>query len=199
MVQVNVLELPQLGVTDCLLVLEAATFAADKHRHQRRKDAAGTPYINHPLDVATLLATEVRNLDSRTLAKVLQAALLHDTVEDTDTTYAELVANFGPEVADIVMEVTDDKRLPKAQRKQLQIEHAAGLSFGAKLVKLADKICNVRSIRHSPPVGWTRARKLKYVRWAAAVVAQLKGTYPELDRCFAVAEADLLDYLGGLK
>jgi guanosine-3',5'-bis(diphosphate) 3'-pyrophosphohydrolase len=129
-------------------VIAASAFAAHKHRDQRRKGAEASPYINHPIAVTNVLTNEAGITDST----VLVAALLHDTIEDTDTTVEELQAQFGPEVASIVVEVTDDKSLPKQDRKRLQIEHAATLSDQAKLVKLADKICNLRDIGQSPPV-----------------------------------------------
>lgn len=119
-------------------MITAFAFAADKHKNQRRKDAEASPYINHPIALANLLLNEAGVEDQR----VLIAAILHDTIEDTDTTEQELVKHFGKDVADIVLEVTDDKALPKAERKRLQIEHAAHISRRAKLVKLADKICN---------------------------------------------------------
>jgi guanosine-3',5'-bis(diphosphate) 3'-pyrophosphohydrolase len=129
------------------LVLKAMAFAALKHRDQRRKDAEASPYINHPIALADLLwnAGGVRD------ATVIAAALLHDTIEDTKTTAAELRRVFGAKVAGIVGEVTDDKKLPKERRKELQVEHAAHISHSAKLVKLADKICNLRDILESPP------------------------------------------------
>ena len=120
--------------TDLSLVLEAAAFAADKHRMQRRKDAEASPYINHPLALAHLLASEGRITDP----VVLASALLHDTVEDTETSVEELRDAFGPEIAAIVAEVTDDKSLSKEERKRLQVVKAASKSDGAKLVKLAD-------------------------------------------------------------
>ncbi len=132
---------------DLPLVLKALAFAADKHRDQRRKDAAASPYINHPIALANVLVREGEVTD----ADVLAAALLHDTVEDTQTTPAELRAAFGPAIAAIVEEVTDDKSLPKAERKRLQVEHAAKMSAQAKLVKLADKICNLRDMADQPP------------------------------------------------
>src|SRR5260370_36262727 len=124
------------------LLLRATTFAAEKHKNQSRKNAGGTPYINHPVAVAELLARE-GGVDDIT---VLVAAVLHDTIEDTQTSLEELKNLFGPEVAGVVAEVTDDKLRPKAERKRLQIEHAAEPSSRAKLVKLADKICNVRDV-----------------------------------------------------
>lgn len=128
------------------MVVEAARFAADRHRHQRRKDAEATPYINHPLTVAAILC-EV-GIDD---ADVIVAALLDDTVEDTETTPGEIVTMFGERVASLVAEVTDDKRLPKVTRKQLQVAHAASKSEGARLIKLADKIANLRDLAEHPP------------------------------------------------
>ena len=117
------------------------------------------------------------------------AAVLHDTLEDTETTHAELVARFGDEVASIVAEVTDDKSLPKAERKRLQIEHAASISERARLVKLADKICNLRDLTSSPPADWTLARKQEYFDWAERVVDQLRGTHARLEALFDAAYA----------
>ena len=161
-------------------LITALAFAADKHRNQRRKDASASPYINHPIALANLLLNEAGIEDQR----VLIAAILHDTIEDTDTTEQELVKHFGKDVADIVVEVTDDKTLPKAERKRLQIEHAAHISRRAKLVKLADKICNLRDITASPPVGWSLDRKREYVDWAKAVVDRLRGVHPGLEHQF---------------
>ena len=161
-------------------VIRAISFAADKHRNQRRKDIEASPYINHPIALANILANEAGIEDE----KVLVAAILHDTIEDTDTTADELQRTFGPEVAAIVLEVTDDKSLPKAERKRLQIVHAGEISQRAKLVKLADKICNLRDIAHSPPAGWPLERQRAYFDWARAVVDGLRGVHPELERLF---------------
>jgi guanosine-3',5'-bis(diphosphate) 3'-pyrophosphohydrolase len=137
------------------LLLRALAFAAHKHRDQRRKDPAASPYINHPIALADVLVNE-GGVDD---VEVLCAALLHDTVEDTATTPQELADVFGPRIAGIVAEVTDDAKLPKAERKRLQIEHAANLSPAAKLVKLADKICNLRDVAVRPPTSWDLARR----------------------------------------
>ena len=120
---------------------------------------------------------------------VLCAAVLHDTVEDTDTSAAELVALFGPAIAAIVLEVTDDKTLEKAERKRRQIEHAAHISREARLVKLADKICNLRDILASPPADWSAARKQEYFAWAAGVVDQVRGVHPGLEAVFDAVQA----------
>ncbi|MGH8664373.1 MAG: HD domain-containing protein [Burkholderiales bacterium] len=162
------------------LVLKAAEFAAEKHRHQRRKDAHASPYINHPIALAKLLANEGGIAD----ADVLCAALLHDTIEDTETTAEELRAKFGEVITDIVLEVTDDTTLSKEDRKRLQIEHAPQASHKAKLVKLADKICNLRDIISSPPAKWSLERKQEYFDWAAKVVAGARDAHPGLAAIF---------------
>ncbi len=167
------------------LIVRALEFAAHKHRDQRRKDAQASPYINHPIALANVLVSE-GGVDDPV---VLSAALLHDTVEDTQTTTAELRAAFGDKIAGIVEEVTDDKNLVKAERKRLQIEHAAHISREAKLVKLADKICNVRDVAHHPPAKWDLTRRREYFEWAKAVVDQLRGIHPDLERKFDEAYA----------
>jgi guanosine-3',5'-bis(diphosphate) 3'-pyrophosphohydrolase len=162
------------------LLLKAIAFAADKHRNQRRKDADASPYINHPIALANTLANEGNISGENTLC----AAILHDTIEDTETTRDELVANFGEKIASIVMEVTDNKDLPKAERKLLQIEHAAHASYEAKLVKLADKICNLRDLLSTPPQDWPKERLADYFEWANKVVAGVRGVNPELEAIF---------------
>jgi GTP diphosphokinase / guanosine-3',5'-bis(diphosphate) 3'-diphosphatase len=164
-------------------ILKATAFAAHKHRDQRRKDAAASPYINHPIALANILANEGGILD----ATVIVAALLHDTVEDTETTAAELRSLFGEEVANVVMEVTDDKSLPKAERKRLQVEHSAHISQHAKLVKVADKIANIRDIAASPPAGWSLERRREYFDWAKQVVDGLGNVSPLLLQAFDAA------------
>jgi guanosine-3',5'-bis(diphosphate) 3'-pyrophosphohydrolase len=161
-------------------LISAIAFAADRHRNQRRKDAEASPYINHPIALANVLANEAGIEDESTLI----VALLHDTIEDTEATEAELVSLFGQEITAIVLEVTDDKSLPKVDRKRLQIEHAAHISRRAKHVKLADKICNLRDMADSPPAGWSLERRREYFDWAQAVVNQLRGTHPGLERIF---------------
>ncbi|HET7199035.1 MAG TPA: HD domain-containing protein [Burkholderiales bacterium] len=153
------------------LLLKALAFSAHKHRDQRRKDAEASPYINHPIALADVLVNEAGVSD----VEVICAALLHDTVEDTATTHEELLDAFGTRVARIVAEVTDDKRLPKAERKRLQVEHAPHLSREAKLVKLADKLCNLRDVAERPPAGWDLARRREYFDWAKRVIDGLRG------------------------
>lgn len=147
-------------------ILDAILFAASKHSNQRRKDAEASPYINHPIALAHLLAV-VGCVDD---IAVLQAAVLHDTLEDTETTYEELEQRFGSRVAQVVLEVTDDKALPKQRRKELQVESAPHKSADAALVKLADKTCNLRDVAATPPTDWTLERRREYFDWARRVV-----------------------------
>lgn len=170
-------------LTDVQSLLEALAFAAHKHRDQRRKGGFAPPYINHPIAVAQVLAGE-GGIDE---TAVLMAAVLHDTIEDTETTADELRAAFGAVVTAIVLEVTDDKTLRKEERKALQIAHAAELSRAARLVKLADKICNLRDITHDPPSNWPLLRQQAYFDWARAVVDQLRGTHAGLEAVFDAA------------
>jgi guanosine-3',5'-bis(diphosphate) 3'-pyrophosphohydrolase len=162
------------------LILHAARFATEKHQGQRRKNAEGSPYIYHPLEVALVLAAEgdIEN------PELLAAALLHDTIEDTATTFAELSALFGDRIAGIVQEVSDDKSLPKEVRKEEQVRKAPSLSPEAKTLKLADKICNLRDILTSPPADWPLARKQAYFDWAKRVGAGLRGVHPALETLF---------------
>jgi len=162
------------------LVLRAARFAAWKHRDQRRKGKGREPYINHPLDLAHVLWFEGGVQDPLVLA----AALLHDTIEDTQTTVQELQGEFGVQVARIVMEVTDEASLNWRVRKKLQVSRARLASPEARQVKLADKICNLRSMVASPPSGWSEDRQRAYFDWAKQVVDQLRGSNPELEQRF---------------
>jgi guanosine-3',5'-bis(diphosphate) 3'-pyrophosphohydrolase len=173
------------------LLLRALAFAAEKHRHQRRKGAGASPYINHPIAVASVLA-EAGETDEATLI----AAVLHDTVEDTATTPAELEEQFGPVVAGLVREVTDDKSLPSAERKRRQVERAAGASPRAKRIKLADKICNVRDVTHDPPASWPLERRLEYLSWAERVIAGCRGASAPLEATFDRALRDARAMLG---
>ena len=160
-------------------VLRAAAFAAEKHRNQRRKDDEASPYINHPIQLAYILVqADIED------PVVLAAALLHDTVEDTNTTLEELQIVFGFEIANIVHECSDDKSLGKLERKQAQIDHAAHISPKAKLVKLADKIANVNDLNDAPPAGWSLERKREYFDWAKKVVDRMRGTHAVLEARF---------------
>ena len=162
-------------------LLKAAYFAAEKHRGQTRKDSDGSPYINHPLSVALIIAETGGVSDT----EVLAAALLHDTIEDTDTTEEELEKEFGSRVLSLVLEVTDDKSLPKKVRKQKQIEHAEHLTKEAALIKLADKITNIRDISRSPPEGWSWERRKEYLDWSERVIANCPKANEPLERLFA--------------
>jgi guanosine-3',5'-bis(diphosphate) 3'-pyrophosphohydrolase len=167
------------------LFLRVAAFAAEKHRMQRRRDVEASPDINHPIALANVLKNEGGISDPI----VLCAALLHDTIEDTETSYEELRREFGPEIADVVAEVTDDTSLKKALRKQAQIDRAHLKSPRAKLVKLADKICNLRDMVDRPPADWSLGRKQEYFDWAKAVVDGLRGAHGTLERLFDEAYA----------
>jgi len=171
--------------TSLRVFVDAADFAATKHRAQRRKDVEASPYINHPIALARVLALEAGVCDER----VLVAALLHDTLEDTQTSFEELRERFGLPIAETVAEVTDDKTLPKWRRKALQVEHAPHLSRRAKLVKLADKICNLRDVAANPPKDWPLSRRREYFDWAKEVVDGLRGVHPRLEAIFDAAHA----------
>ena len=165
---------------DTGLVLKALAFGAHKHRDQRRKGAEASPYINHPIGLANVLWNEGDVSD----AVVIAAAILHDTVEDTETTPEELEHEFGANIRNIVLEVTDDQHLPPAMRKRLQVLKSPLASHMAKQVKLADKICNLRDILNSPPEGWSLKRKRRYFDWAKQVVDGMRGTNSKLEKVF---------------
>lgn len=167
-------------------LFDALHFAADQHRDQRRKDVGATPYINHCIALAELLV-RVGQVDDPV---VLAAAILHDTVEDTRTTFEQLEARYGLDITSVVREVTDDKTLPKDVRKRLQVEHAAHASSRAKLVKLADKICNVEDVITSPPADWSLERRRAYLVWSAEVVRGCRGTNAALEARFDVLFAE---------
>jgi (p)ppGpp synthase/HD superfamily hydrolase len=177
--------------TSARRILRAATFAARVHAGHRRKGASAEPYVNHVLEVAAILA------ENGTPEDAVLAGLLHDTVEDSDKdpepiTHERLVAEFGEAVARIVAEATDDKSLPKETRKALQVKHAPQTSDMAKMLKLADKISNLRAIAASPPAGWDHARRVEYVGWAGRVAAGLKGVNPALDALFEATYRDAM-------
>jgi (p)ppGpp synthase/HD superfamily hydrolase len=162
------------------LVAKAADFAARRHSGQRRKGRAAEPYLNHLAEVALLLAEATEGSN----APLVAAGWLHDAVEDTPTSREEIAETFGGIVADLVAEVTDDKSLPKAVRKQRQVDGAPHKTPAAKALKVADKISNLRSLIVSPPDDWERARLLEYVDWAEKVAAGCRGANPSLDRLF---------------
>ena len=165
---------------DLKILLKALAFAAHKHKDQRRRDVDASPYINHPISLADILCNEAHITDIETIC----GALLHDTVEDTETTAEELEEAFGKAIRDIVMDVTDDENLSKASRKQAQIDHAAQISDKVKLVKLADKISNLRDVVNNAPADWSLARRQEYFDWARKVIDQLRGAHPGLEALF---------------
>jgi (p)ppGpp synthase/HD superfamily hydrolase len=169
-------------------VLRAADTAARWHVHQRRKGSAQEPYLNHLIEVASLVAQATHGQDP----DLIIAALLHDAIEDQEVPPDLITREFGPRVASLVQEVSDDKTLPKADRKARQVETAAKKSEGAKLIKLADKTSNLRAITHSPAPDWSVKRRLDYVDWARKVVAGLRGASPSLENQFdhATIEAE---------
>ena len=166
--------------SELALIIKAVNFAAAKHRGQSRKDEENTPYINHPISLANLLANEGGITD----INIIVTALLHDTIEDTDATAEEIEALFGATIKDFVLEVSDDKSLPSPERKRLQIAHASSCSYEGRLVKLADKICNLQDMLASPPVKWIMQRKREYFEWAREVIDQLRGTHADLEVMF---------------
>jgi GTP diphosphokinase / guanosine-3',5'-bis(diphosphate) 3'-diphosphatase len=161
-------------------VLQAADAAARWHVHQRRKGKAEEPYINHLLEVASLVAEATEGKDS----ELVIAALLHDAIEDQEVPAETISEAFGPGVAEIILEVTDDKSLPKGERKEKQVHTAPNKSRRAKVLKLADKTSNLRAITATPPPDWSVKRRLDYVAWARRVVVGLRGANPWLEERF---------------
>ncbi len=159
-------------------LMDAIVFASDKHRFQRRKGFLKIPYINHPLKV-----TKVLTDCGETNFDLLIAAVLHDTVEDTDASLPEITVLFGETVARLVEEVTDNMLLPQKERKELQVQKAPKLSADAKKIKIADKICNINDLVNYP-INWSEARKIEYVDWSERVFEGLKGVNLELDLLF---------------
>lgn len=158
-------------------LLEVCAFAAKKHEFQRRKCAENPAYINHPIEVATL----IQNVGKVNIKEILAAALLHDTVEDTDTTFDEIEENFGSLVRNIVEEVTDDKNLSKVERKKLQLQNAPKKSYGAKLVKLGDMLHNLSSLINNSPPSWSVERIQGYFTWKYFIVREMRGTNANLE------------------
>jgi guanosine-3',5'-bis(diphosphate) 3'-pyrophosphohydrolase len=172
-------------------IFTAAIFAARKHQGQVRKDDRQSPYITHPLQVAQTLWDIGGVRETQTLI----AAILHDTIEDTATTRAEILEGFGEEILMIVLEVTDDKSQEKMTRKRIQVLHAPSLSKPARLIKLGDKLVNCCDILKNPPSNWPLTRRQNYIQWGADVIAQIRGTNAALEEAFdamlAEAQAQL--------
>lgn len=166
--------------TPMAALLAAVHFAADQHRDQRRKGSDASPYVNHTIAVAELLASVAGVEDP----DILQAAVLHDVLEDTEVSFKELERRFGATVAGLVAEVSDDKSLPSEERKEQQAHTAPRLSRGAKLIRIADKICNVFDVGQRPPSGWNPMRRRAYVAWTSRVVDGCRGVSPSLESRF---------------
>ncbi len=180
----------ELCETDFGTFLKAIQFAAYHHRDQRRKGSSHAPYINHPLGVVEILWETGGVRDITTLV----AALLHDTIEDTSATPEEIREQFGEEVMEIVLEVTDDKRLPQAERKRLQVVTAPHKSPRARQIKLADKTNNITEISKDPPADWSFERRREYLDWTKQVIDGLRGQNPDLEARYdqVLAEARTL-------
>ena len=174
------------------LVTRAMDFAARAHCQHRRKGKAAEPYINHLTEVADLVGEATDFADPIVIA----AGLLHDTLEDCPHINAEMLTqNFGPEVTEIVIECTDDMSLSRLERKAAQIAHVSHLSPQAKLVKLADKISNLRAIHRTPPTGWSRERKTEYLEFGQAIYAETRGLAESLDVHFNAISQELSECL----
>lgn len=173
-----------------MILPEAYDYAARRHRDQRRDGALAEPYVNHVIEVAARVA---RSPHADELAVL--GALLHDIIEDTEGPAEEIARLFGADVAALVLEVTDDKALPKAERKARQVASSAGKSARAKRIKLADKAANLTALRLSPPVDWDLPRKRAYADWAEEVVAGCRGVDAMLEAAFDAALADLRAHL----
>jgi (p)ppGpp synthase/HD superfamily hydrolase len=173
---------------DMIRLAKAYDFAAQYHIDQRRKGAKAEPYTNHLAEVAWLVAEATGGADTN----LIIASVLHDTIEDTTAHYEDLVNAFDEDVADLVMEVSDDKRFRKSERKRLQVAHAGELSARARIIKIADKISNIRSIQHSPPA-WPDERKRRYFAWSKAVVDAARGVNEKIEAEFDAEYARALD------
>ena len=172
-------------MSDISRIAQAVEFAAIRHAHQRRKGASEAPYFNHLAAVAANVAKATGGRDPN----LVIAAYLHDCIEDCGVSRAEIAEIFGEDVASLVAEVTDDKSLPKEARKRQQVEHAAHVPHGAKLIKLADKTANLRDLADFPPADWPAFRRREYFDWAALVVGQVRGAHPGLEGLFDAAHA----------
>lgn len=173
-------------------LLEAIIFAARKHQDQVRKDQHNSPYITHPLAV-TQAVWKIGGVEEM---YILVAAILHDTLEDTNTSEDEIRGQFGDDILSLVLEVTDDKSLEKMERKRLQVAHAGELSYAARVIKLADKLINCQDVLNSPPKDWSLERRRAYIQWAADVVYKIRGTNPALENAFDEMLHDAQEQLG---
>lgn len=165
---------------DLTRILAACIFAANKHHGQIRKDQRGSPYIIHPI----MVAQDILQIGGVKDTNILIAAILHDTIEDTGTKPIEIQETFGIAILDIVEEVSDDKSLPKEERKRLQVVHAAEKSYPARIIKWGDKLVNCRDILDSPPRNWALERRQNYFQWSADVLFKMRGTNTALEAAF---------------
>ncbi|MCG8410724.1 MAG: HD domain-containing protein [Bacteroidales bacterium] len=168
------------------LLLKALVFAAERHKDQTRKGKSNIPYINHPIEVAHVLSSF-----GETEYDLLIAAFLHDVIEDTvkndiekENLKNDIRKQFGSNVLEIVLEVSDNKSLSYKERKKLQVINTPNLSDSAKKIKIADKICNILDIKNRPPEKWSNQRKLEYLKWAKSVVNGAVGLNKKLDQYF---------------
>jgi guanosine-3',5'-bis(diphosphate) 3'-pyrophosphohydrolase len=178
-------------LTGLRLVSEAAELAARRHSGQQRKGDENEPYINHLAEVASLLAAVTDGED----ADLVAAGWLHDTIEDTDTSHDELAQRFGARVAGLVEEVTDDMTLAKSERRRLQVIDAPKKSPGAKLIKIADKISNIRARIFFEPDAEQQEELADYLAWADQVVRSCRGVNARLDALFDEAVANARETL----
>lgn len=154
---------------DIHIVLEAVGFAAEGHNGQLRENPEKTPYIIHPIRVTEHLMT-IANVHER---DILVAALLHDTVEDTKITFADIQKSFGTTAEGYVRELTDNMSLPQEERMKLQIETAPKKSLAAAQIKLADKYDNLKSLQSNPPATWDQKKIDEYFLSAKKVTSSL--------------------------
>jgi hypothetical protein len=166
---------------------KALLFAAEAHRNQRRKGAAQEPYLNHLVEVLDLVVQATGDTDM----DMVVAALLHDVVEDTPTTYEHVARTFGERVAEIVRENSDDMSLPKAERRRARIRGMVCKSREARIIKMADVISNLRAVAVSPPAGWSPERKLGYLEGCRQLVDAARGTEASIERIFDQTAADV--------
>lgn len=161
-------------------LIQMLSYASEKHKNQRRQGVNKTPFINHPIEVCRILS-EVGGVTDE---DILCSCLGHDLIEDANVTFEDLEMLFGIRVANMVQECSDDKSLPKQERKRLQIIHTKTISDDAKLIKLADKIANMQSVLNDPP-NWPLERKIKSFDWSYEVVGWIQGLNPALEEMFA--------------
>ncbi len=174
-----------LNNSDVEKILKGVEFAADKHRLQTRKNKEKTPYIAHPIGVAENLMKTGNVRD----ASMIIGALLHDTLEDTQTTFSEIEKAFGKDVANYVKELSCDKGLTHSEKNRRQVIEASHKSAGAAQIKLADKLANLSELTHNPPSSWTQERVDQYYEWAQSVIDRLPAANPALKK----AVDDLVD------